>query len=54
MFPKDKQHLRWSKFKNLEAQQMFDVVSKEVFPFIKIYMERKIRLMRNIWMMLFL
>ncbi|OPD57716.1 type I restriction-modification system subunit M [Bacillus anthracis] len=35
MFPKDKQYLRWSKFKNLEAQQMFDVVSKEVFPFIK-------------------
>ncbi|CAM3985566.1 DNA methyltransferase [Bacillus wiedmannii] len=34
-FPKDKQHLRWNKFKNLEAQQMFDVVSKEVFPFIK-------------------
>ena len=34
-FPKDKQNLRWSKFKNLEAQQMFDVVSKEVFPFIK-------------------
>ncbi|MCC2420466.1 MULTISPECIES: type I restriction-modification system subunit M [Bacillus cereus group] len=34
-FPKDEQHLRWNKFKNLEAQQMFDVVSKEVFPFIK-------------------
>ncbi|MGC7812037.1 type I restriction-modification system subunit M [Bacillus paranthracis] len=34
-FSNDKQHLRWSKFKNLEAQQMFDVVSKEVFPFIK-------------------
>ncbi|MED0872374.1 class I SAM-dependent DNA methyltransferase [Bacillus mobilis] len=34
-FSKEKQHLRWSKFKNLEAQQMFDVVSKEVFPFIK-------------------
>ncbi|KZD27685.1 type I restriction-modification system subunit M [Bacillus cereus] len=34
-FPKDRQHLRWSKFKNLEAQQMFDVLSKEVFPFIK-------------------
>ncbi|PHC59979.1 DNA methyltransferase [Bacillus toyonensis] len=34
-FSKDKQHLRWGKFKNLEAQQMFDVVSKEVFPFIK-------------------
>ncbi|MDG0871555.1 type I restriction-modification system subunit M [Paenibacillus thiaminolyticus] len=35
LFPKDKQYLRWSKFKNLEAQQMFDIVSKEVFPFIK-------------------
>lgn len=34
-FQNDKQNLRWSKFKNLEAQQMFDVVSKEVFPFIK-------------------
>jgi type I restriction enzyme M protein len=35
IFPEDKQHLRWSKFKQLESQQMFDVVSKEVFPFIK-------------------
>jgi len=35
IFTKDKQHLRWSKFKNLEAQQMFDVISKEVFSFIK-------------------
>ena len=35
LFPKDKQHLRWNKFKHLEAQQMFDIVSKEVFPFIK-------------------
>lgn len=35
LFPKEKPYLRWSKFKNLEAQQMFDIVSKEVFPFIK-------------------
>ncbi len=34
-FPADKQYLRWSKFKQLESQQMFDVVSKEVFSFIK-------------------
>lgn len=35
IFPKDKQHLRWSKFKHMEAQHMFDIVSNEVFPFIK-------------------
>lgn len=35
IFPEDKQYLRWSKFKNLEASQMYDIVSKEVFPFIK-------------------
>jgi len=35
MFTSDKQHLRWSKFKQLESKQMFEVVSKEVFPFIK-------------------
>lgn len=35
IFPEDKQHLRWSKFKNLEASQMYDIVSKEVFAFIK-------------------
>ncbi|MGM1350972.1 type I restriction-modification system subunit M [Bacillus cereus group sp. BceL302] len=40
-FPKDKQHLRWSKFKNLEAQQMFEVVSKEVFPLIKNLHQKK-------------
>jgi len=34
-FPQDKQHLRWGRFKNLGPEQMFDVVSKEVFPFIK-------------------
>ncbi|MED0679088.1 class I SAM-dependent DNA methyltransferase [Aneurinibacillus thermoaerophilus] len=35
IFPEDKQHLRWSKFKNLEATQMYEIVSKEVFSFIK-------------------
>lgn len=35
IFPEDKQHLRWSNFKNLEAEEMYEVVSKEVFPFIK-------------------
>jgi len=35
MFPNDKQHLRWNKFKNLEAQKMYEVVAQEVFPFIK-------------------
>ena len=34
-FPSDKQHLRWSKFKNLEAGEMYKIVSDEVFPFIK-------------------
>jgi len=35
IFPKDKQHLRWSKFKSFEAERMYKVVSDEVFPFIK-------------------
>lgn len=35
LFPEDKQHLRWNKFKNLEAQKMYEAVSQEVFPFIK-------------------
>lgn len=35
MFPRDKQHLRWSKFKNEEAGVMYKIVSEEVFPFIK-------------------
>lgn len=34
-FPEDKQNLRWSKFKNFEAETMYDVVANEVFPFIK-------------------
>ncbi|KEI00082.1 type I restriction-modification system subunit M [Clostridium botulinum] len=35
MFPIDKQYLRWSKFKNEEAGEMYRIVSEEVFPFIK-------------------
>lgn len=34
-FPEDKQNLRWSKFKNFEAETMYDVVANQVFPFIK-------------------
>lgn len=36
IFPEDKQHLRWHRFKQLgSADEMYEVVSKEVFPFIK-------------------
>ncbi|MGF9715203.1 SAM-dependent DNA methyltransferase [Paenibacillus sp. JMULE4] len=35
LFPSDKQHLRWSQFKLFDPQRMYDVVSNEVFPFIK-------------------
>ena len=34
-FPEDKQYLRWSKFKNEEAGEMYKIVANEVFPFIK-------------------
>ena len=34
-FQENKQNLRWSKFKNFEAETMYDVVANEVFPFIK-------------------
>ncbi|WP_144936923.1 class I SAM-dependent DNA methyltransferase [Paenibacillus sp. 32O-W] len=35
LFPSDKQYLRWSQFKSFDPQRMYDVVSNEVFPFIK-------------------
>lgn len=35
IFALDKQVLRWSNFKNLEAQAMFDIVRTDVFDFIK-------------------
>ena len=35
VFPEDKQHLRWCQFKNFSAEKMGQVVSEEVFHFIK-------------------
>ncbi|QGU00893.1 Type I restriction-modification system, DNA-methyltransferase subunit M [Candidatus Syntrophocurvum alkaliphilum] len=35
IFPEDKQHLRWSKFRHFEAARMYNVMAEEVFPFIK-------------------
>ncbi|SHJ20245.1 type I restriction-modification system subunit M [Lutispora thermophila] len=35
LFPSDSPYLRWSKFKNLEASEMYRIVQNEVFPFIK-------------------
>lgn len=36
IFPKDKQYLRWNQFKQLGSpEEMYRVVSQEVFPFIK-------------------
>ncbi|UOQ44835.1 type I restriction-modification system subunit M [Halobacillus salinarum] len=35
LFPKDKPQLRWSNFSNMGPEEMYRVVSQEVFPFIK-------------------
>ncbi|MED4006076.1 class I SAM-dependent DNA methyltransferase [Priestia aryabhattai] len=35
VFPKDKPQLRWSIFSNMGPDEMFKVVTREVFPFIK-------------------
>lgn len=35
IFTPDQDHLRWSRFREFEAGEMFRVVSLEVFPFIK-------------------
>ncbi len=35
VFPADKPHLRWKKFKDYEAREMFDNMVNHVFPFIK-------------------
>lgn len=35
LFPADKPQLRWSNFSNMGPDEMFQVVSQEVFPFIK-------------------
>lgn len=35
VFTPDKQHLRWSSFKNEEPRRMFEIVADVVFPFIR-------------------
>ena len=35
IFTSEQKRLRWSQFKDLEAREMYEVVSSEVFPFIK-------------------
>jgi type I restriction enzyme M protein len=35
IFAPDQQHLRWSRFKDIDAEEMYRVVSQEVFPFMK-------------------
>lgn len=35
IFPNDKPQLRWSIFSNMGPEEMFEIVSREVFPFIK-------------------
>ena len=35
LFPKRKDNLRWSKLKNMAPQEMFNLVDKEVFPFLR-------------------
>lgn len=35
IFGPDQQHMRWSNFKQREAEQMFEIIRDEVFPFIK-------------------
>ncbi len=35
IFDEDRQNLRWHNFKHMNAEKMYDVVSGEVFPFIK-------------------
>lgn len=35
IFPEDRHNLRWSIFKDFEAEKMYKIVANEVFPFIK-------------------
>ena len=35
ILPEGKDHLRWSRFKNLESRDMFDLVSTQVFPMLR-------------------
>ena len=35
IFTAEQQHLRWSRFKDMEPRQMYNIVVDEVFPFMK-------------------
>lgn len=35
IFTSDEQQLRWSRFKEMQAENMFEIVSQKVFPFMK-------------------
>lgn len=35
IFGTDEQHLRWSRFKDMEAKEMYRIMAEEVFPFVK-------------------
>lgn len=35
IFDKDRQNLRWSRFKDMEAKEMYRVMAEEIFPFVK-------------------
>jgi type I restriction enzyme M protein len=35
VFPSDSPHLRWSRFKDMEAGEMYENIVNQVFPFIK-------------------
>lgn len=37
IFTEEQQHLRWSRFKDVDAEEMHRIVSQEVFPFIKTF-----------------
>ena len=52
IFPEDKQHLRWHRFKQLGSpEEMYRVVSDEVFPFIKNLHGQEIQHTPSTWAM---
>lgn len=41
IFPKDRQHLRWSQFRHLGGEAMLPIVRDEVFPFLRTNLEKR-------------
>lgn len=41
IFPKDRQHLRWSQFRHLGGEAMLPIVRDEVFPFLRTSLEKQ-------------